>query len=338
MKILAVDDDPVFLEILTKVLDSAGYEDLVTCRSAKVALEWLFNEPSCFDCFLLDISMPEEDGISLCKKIRAMKGYEETPILMITASCDLSHIEKAFSVGATDYVSKPLRGLELGSRIRIAAHFRQQARRLSRMTAVANNRMPNTRLEAENCFENELSIQRVPGIQEFQSLENDLLKLPDGSYNLGVFSLKVEGAEELFSKFGVNCFHEIMTGLANSLSKELDLTKFSFAYAGKGVFGCVFYGRDVRPDVAQLQQRFCRKRQICVLPEEGRTIEIRFILTAPQSQNVWTGRSAAAALWKTVEKAEMRAADMLVQRKLDAKGLNVAIRPRKHKIGFRCHM
>lgn len=120
MKILAVDDDPCLLDLLKAVLENSGYSDVLTCSSPTKALEMMKLDGADFDCLLLDIQMPEMDGIELCRRVRAIPGFEETPIIMITAMTEKSYIARAFMAGATDYIAKPFDVIEIGARIRVA--------------------------------------------------------------------------------------------------------------------------------------------------------------------------------------------------------------------------
>ena len=89
MRILAVDDDPIILELLTELLATFGQHEVDTAESAKEALARL-SDPAAgiYDCFLLDIQMPETDGIELCGLLRQTQAYARSPILMITAMSD----------------------------------------------------------------------------------------------------------------------------------------------------------------------------------------------------------------------------------------------------------
>ena len=94
MKILAVDDDPIILELLSHFIEGMTDHTLVTAECAADALEAIKdNARAPFDSFLLDIQMPVTDGIQLASQIRAMKQYMDAPILMLTArSEDDDHI------------------------------------------------------------------------------------------------------------------------------------------------------------------------------------------------------------------------------------------------------
>lgn len=79
MKILAVDDAPLILELLAEVLRAAGFSNLSVCHSATEALEKIHQADTPFDCFLLDIQMPRIDGIELTVRLRRMADYRNTP-------------------------------------------------------------------------------------------------------------------------------------------------------------------------------------------------------------------------------------------------------------------
>ncbi len=165
MKILAVDDDTCILDLLKAVLESSGYSDVTICASPLLALSMVKQEGTRFDCLLLDIQMPEMDGIKLCRKVRAVTGYEDTPIIMLTAMTEKSYIERAFIAGATDYIVKPFDVIEIGARIRIAsklnaanaALYLSQHRNTPRHNEVPSSQRPClSRQEMVDLFADEL--------------------------------------------------------------------------------------------------------------------------------------------------------------------------------------
>ena len=120
MKILVVDDDIIASDLLKSCLTEAGLSDLTFASSAKVAEDYLVDPKNQFECILLDISMPEKDGITLCREIRQEERYLTTPIIMITGLKDAGSIEQAFAKGATDYITKPYQFSDVVTRIGIA--------------------------------------------------------------------------------------------------------------------------------------------------------------------------------------------------------------------------
>ena len=128
MKILAVDDDPIALDILGECLAQAGHEHVTLETSAKRAFDMLRETSIAYDCVLLDIDMPERDGIELCADIRRLDRYRNAPILMITKHMEQAVVERAFAAGATDYVTKPFAFVEAVTRIRVAHALVQERR------------------------------------------------------------------------------------------------------------------------------------------------------------------------------------------------------------------
>ncbi|WP_286884324.1 PP2C family protein-serine/threonine phosphatase [Aneurinibacillus sp. UBA3580] len=122
MKILLVDDEPGILALLERVLRHAGYHDLITAESASTALTYIHN--TSIDLILIDIMMPNIDGITACRRIREHPAYIDTPIIMLTAFDNRTHLSRAFEAGATDYITKPISIEELLARVRNALRFK----------------------------------------------------------------------------------------------------------------------------------------------------------------------------------------------------------------------
>lgn len=129
MRILAVDDDPIVQDLLSLALSRSIYDDLEFATSGAEALDLLNDTQEPFSCFLLDINMPEFDGVELCEKIRELPQYRETPIIMVTRLDHRLHLERAVIAGATDYVVKPFDGQEVVTRIELAECRRSIAER-----------------------------------------------------------------------------------------------------------------------------------------------------------------------------------------------------------------
>ncbi|NCQ23306.1 MAG: hypothetical protein COW54_07810 [Rhodobacteraceae bacterium CG17_big_fil_post_rev_8_21_14_2_50_63_15] len=117
MKILAIDDDESILTLLDHALRLSGNHEVTLAMSAKEALASIDRAETGFDCFLIDIQMPEVDGLYLTQLIRKTPGYGHQPILMLTAMNEKSYLDMAFKAGATDYVCKPFDFKDLQARI-----------------------------------------------------------------------------------------------------------------------------------------------------------------------------------------------------------------------------
>ena len=103
-KILVVDDDLNIQEMLNSGLSRYGYAITVS-SSAIDALSLI--EKSRFDLVIIDVMMPDIDGITLCKTIRNMDKSADIPIIILTALSDAETMNDALLFGAVDYIVKP---------------------------------------------------------------------------------------------------------------------------------------------------------------------------------------------------------------------------------------
>jgi len=108
-KVLAVDDNPLNLEIIQEALgDEYNLETATTGEEAlEVAVDF---QP---DLILLDIMMPGINGYEVCRRLRANSAFADTPIVMVTAKDSLSEKIRGREVGAEDYITKPFEEDEL---------------------------------------------------------------------------------------------------------------------------------------------------------------------------------------------------------------------------------
>lgn len=118
-KILIVDDEEILLQMLKYQFEGANYEVLTAINSDE-ALKRLRKMP---DIILLDINMPEINGLQLCTMIRE---YISVPIIFLTARADEGDKVKGLLVGGDDYITKPFNMEELFARV--AAHLRREER------------------------------------------------------------------------------------------------------------------------------------------------------------------------------------------------------------------
>ena len=131
MSILIIDDSVDNRMLFKYILENAGYTDVLTAGSALDAFKILGMEnpseaDSVVDLILMDIMMPEMDGIEACRQIKSVERLRDIPIIMVTARTEEKDIEDAFSVGAMDYITKPLRGIELLVRSRSALNLKKE--------------------------------------------------------------------------------------------------------------------------------------------------------------------------------------------------------------------
>ncbi|MGQ0810874.1 MAG: response regulator [Nitrospiraceae bacterium] len=130
MAILIVDDSPDSRLLIHSLLKEAGYREPLIARSAGDAFEHLQlakpTEAPQIDIVLMDIKMPDVDGIEACRRIKADFRYRDLPVIMVTIRDKTAHLQKAFDAGAMDYVCKPIDKVELLARVHSALKLKQE--------------------------------------------------------------------------------------------------------------------------------------------------------------------------------------------------------------------
>lgn len=109
-RVLLVDDDPVVLDVLTAVLDSAECE-IVVARDGRDALRIAADRSP--DVVVLDVMMPGMTGFEVCRHIRHMPGLEGVRVVMLTALDTAAAREEAARSGADAFLTKPFSALDL---------------------------------------------------------------------------------------------------------------------------------------------------------------------------------------------------------------------------------
>jgi len=116
MKLLIVEDEPNLLSVIRKGLSEKNH-DVSAALDGTTALEMLAN--NAFDVVVLDVMLPDINGIEICRRLRAAGNF--VPILMLTALTSSENIVNGLNTGADDYMAKPFRFAELEARINALA-------------------------------------------------------------------------------------------------------------------------------------------------------------------------------------------------------------------------
>lgn len=123
ISMLVVDDEPNNYDVIEMLLSRDGY-NLDYARSGLEALKYLDDRlPS---VILLDVMMPDINGIELCQQIKAHPAWQPIPIIMVTALNSKEDLARCLDAGADDFVSKPVNGVELRARVRSMLRIKQQ--------------------------------------------------------------------------------------------------------------------------------------------------------------------------------------------------------------------
>jgi diguanylate cyclase (GGDEF)-like protein len=130
MSILIVDDSAKQRMLLQHYLKKGGITDVALAGSADEAFEVLEadspDQSSQVDVILMDIVLPGINGIEACRIIGGKEHLRDIPIVMVTGMTDMENLELAFSAGAIDYISKPVKAVELLARVRSLLKLKQE--------------------------------------------------------------------------------------------------------------------------------------------------------------------------------------------------------------------
>lgn len=135
-RILIVDDDPHAIEILTRMLGREGY-DCLSAASGATSLETLQRQP--VDVILLDVMMPEMDGLQVCERLRGDESLRQIPVILLTAKDDMETRARGMALGVSEYLTKPINKRELFTRIEAQLHSRELNRKLAETVAAVTD-------------------------------------------------------------------------------------------------------------------------------------------------------------------------------------------------------
>lgn len=114
-KIFILDDEPLTVRVVQKYLRNAGYTNFVTTSDSRTAIDLIRREHP--DVIVLDVVMPHVSGLNILEVIRGDRQLHHLPVLILTAGSDEATRDSALKIGATDFLSKPIRPSELLARI-----------------------------------------------------------------------------------------------------------------------------------------------------------------------------------------------------------------------------
>lgn len=130
MRILIVDDFEDQRDLLATTLKEAGYRSLVFADSAQEALRQLGigggTPENRIDIVLMDLLMPDMDGLEACRRIREEEQLQHLPVIVVTGKTEASDLTAAYTAGATDYIRKPVIPAELVARVSMAMSLKEE--------------------------------------------------------------------------------------------------------------------------------------------------------------------------------------------------------------------
>ncbi len=230
MRILSVDDDPVFLQVLKAELKDLGYDDVHQVSSGAAALDLVRTSPEDFDCCLLDIDMPGMTGVELCAELRNEPRTRDKPIIMVTSRAELESVDRAFSVGATDYLNKPLNKRELRGRLQSTKALIQER---AKKAADAAAGYGDAKFDAEDA----IRLDPSAGCIDYVAMQNFILKLGSMQmFNRVALGVHIANFQDIYVSNDADGVRDALTDVAEIIVDALGSRPKVMAYAGSGDF------------------------------------------------------------------------------------------------------
>jgi len=173
-QIMLVDDNPDNLRVASDFLMDYGFEVLAT-QGGKQAIKTL--EKASPDLILLDVVMPEMDGFETCRRLKAWDKTKDIPVIFMTAADDSADQVKGLTLGAVDYITKPMQLDEVVARIKTHLHLRSLTKQLGEQ---------NAQLQEEIRVRQQLELSRRESEQRFRAIFHNTFQFtgllrPDGT-------------------------------------------------------------------------------------------------------------------------------------------------------------
>lgn len=243
--ILVVDDDDESREATALILNAGGFEDVVMARSAEDAYALLDlaaddeDEPPRFDVILLDIMMPEIDGIEACARIRTTRRYRDIPILMVSGMRNVESLNQAFVAGAHDYITKPINRMELLARVRSALRLKRELdRRRARESELRSDNRELRLTSAPDYFD---EVTKLPSRSAFQLL---VQIAADADRPCGLIALLVDELGLYRSEMGDDATHALIVSASTAVSAVAAPLNWALCSYGDGLFLILAPGAD----------------------------------------------------------------------------------------------
>ena len=138
--IMVVDDNPTNIQVLLDVLSEIGYR-VAIAKSGEAALQRLQSYHP--DIILLDVMMPGIDGFETCQRLKANPATRDIPVIFMTALSDSVDKVKGLSLGAVDYITKPIQHEEALARIRVHLQLHHSQKSLEQRTTELSQALDN---------------------------------------------------------------------------------------------------------------------------------------------------------------------------------------------------
>lgn len=225
MCILIVDDREENRDLLQVTLETAGFDRVAQASSATDALRQLSQDGAAdFDLILMDIMMPDIDGVEACRRIRASEALAKIPIIMVTAKGTPEVLEEAFAAGAIDFLTKPYDPIELVARVSSALALKRE-RDCCRQREHELMALSQALAEANGQLELLARRDALTGVANRRAFDEQLevewRRAARDRHSLSVVILDVDHFKAYNDTYGHPAGDRALTRVANSISSTL---------------------------------------------------------------------------------------------------------------------
>lgn len=254
MKILIVEDEPVFRRLLESFLLKWGYDVMVTCDGSEA---WeVLHEPESPNMVVSDWMMPEMDGVELCRKIREMDRSGYIYFILLTAKGRRKDLIQGLEAGADDFLIKPFDKEELKYRIRIGERIINLERRIMDLAATD----PLTGVLNRRAF--------------MERLEQEIERSRRGKTPISLIMADIDYFKRVNDRYGHQDGDIVLQRFVDQLTTSLRAYDFTARYGGEEFFVCL-PGADGSQagSVAERLRKRVEEMEV-VFPDGSRSIRI----------------------------------------------------------------
>lgn len=227
MDILIVDDSESIRAFLAQILKSCNYDNLEFATNGQEALAMVDKKLKSgqeYDLILLDVILPEMNGIEICSKLKNEYNLDEVPIIMVTGREDKETLKNAFAAGAMDFITKPISSVELKARVRSALSLRQAVKK--RIAREQELEKLTIKLQNANRKLNKLaSIDGLTGLSNRRyfdkSLEKETARMAREDKKLGILMIDIDNFKDYNDLYGHQAGDDCLKKVASTISKTV---------------------------------------------------------------------------------------------------------------------
>ncbi|WP_160736515.1 response regulator [Altericroceibacterium endophyticum] len=254
-RILVVDDSEDSADITSIYLETGGFNQIEVVNSGQAALEIVGardddaapTDDAHFDIIIMDIGLPDIDGIEVCARMRLNRPTRHTPILILSAAKEVQALNQAFMAGASDFVGKPISSIDLLARVRTLLRLRrEQARRQLREEELTKT----TRSEERRRFDASL-MDDVTMIPNARFLELAVRQCGENGLSASLALVHIANFYGYVERYGEKAAKELVLSVRDILGNSAAPLRSSLIYYGNGTF-MIF--QPAAPDAAALTE------------------------------------------------------------------------------------